>query len=293
MNRSRTPAPARAALPGCVIRLPQPSAVTDNTGEQANEEAVKHFMAAADAPTLTLMRQKNPHLPQQQAGFTLVEIAIVLLIVGLMIGGMIAPLSSQLEQKRVAETLRIMDESKEALFGFALRNGYLPCPAISAQDGREDRAGSQCAKRYGYLPWATLGTSRLDGWGRLMGYSVTPAFADSASFFSLSSPRDITVATRGMDGALAPATAVNDIPAALISFGRNGYGATSDQNIALADAGVNNVDEKTNLQGGGVALVSRPVSDDPRAAGGPYDDIVSWISPNILYNRMVAAQKLP
>lgn len=230
---------------------------------------------------------------RRQAGFTIVEIAIVLLVVGLMIGGLVAPLSSQLEQRRVGETVRAMDEAKEALIGFALRNGYLPCPAISAADGREDRNGSACNKRFGYLPWAALGVGRLDGWGRVLAYSVTPAFADSAAFFTLSTKRDITIATRGVDGELAPSTNNDDIPAAILSFGRNGYGGTSDQNTRILDAGSNNVDEKTNLQSGGVALVSRPASTDPRAAGGEFDDIVVWISPNILYNRMVAAQKLP
>lgn len=230
---------------------------------------------------------------QRQSGFTIVEIAIVLLVVGLMIGGLVAPLSSQLEQRRVGETVRAMDEAKEALMGFALRNGYLPCPAISAADGREDRAGNACNKRFGYLPWATLGVGRLDGWGRVLAYSVTPAFADSTAFFTLSTKRDITIATRGVSGDLAPSTDVEDIPAAILSFGRNGYGGTSDQNTRILDTGNNNIDEKTNLQSGGVALISRPASTDPRAAGGEFDDIVTWISPNILYNRMVAAQKLP
>lgn len=229
----------------------------------------------------------------RQAGFTIVEIAIVLLVVGLMIGGLVAPLSSQLEQRRVTDTQRVMEDAREALFGFALRNGYLPCPAISAIDGREDRAGSICNKRYGYLPWATLGVQRLDGWGRVLAYSVTPSFANSVSFFTLNSPRDITVATRGMDGQIIPASDANDIPAVILSFGRNGYGATSDQNTQLLDAGQGNIDEKTNLAGEGVAFVTRPPSTDPRAPGGEYDDLVLWMSPNVLINRMVAAQKLP
>lgn len=134
---------------------------------------------------------------------------------------------------------------------------------------------------------------RLDGWNNLMGYTVTPAFSDSVVLFSLRTPRDITVATRDARGQLVPATGVNDIPAALISFGGNGYGATSAQNTRILDAGVGNLDEKTNLQSGGAALISRDPSTDPRAAGGAFDDMVSWISPNILYNRMVAAQRLP
>lgn len=229
----------------------------------------------------------------RQAGFTIVEIAIVLLVVGLMIGGLVAPLSSQLEQRRVSNTERAMEDAREALFGFALRNNYLPCPAISAIDGREDRAGSICNKRYGYLPWATLGVQKLDGWGRVLAYSVTPSFANSVSFFTLNSPRDITVATRGMDGQIIPASDANDIPAVILSFGRNGYGATSDQNTQLLDAGQGNIDEKTNLGGEGVAFVTRPASTDPRAPGGEYDDLVLWMSPNVLINRMVAAQKLP
>jgi len=231
--------------------------------------------------------------PRRQDGFTLVEIAIVLLIVGLMIGGLIAPLSSQMEQRHVTDTKRAMDEAREALFGFALRNGYLPCPAISATNGLEDRSNNSCNKRYGFLPWATLGVSRLDGWNRLMGYSVTPAFANSATLFTLRSERDITIATRGRNGQLTAATAINDIPAVIISFGRNGYGATSDQNTILADTGTGNLDEKTNLQSSGTALIARDPSDDERSPGGAFDDMVIWMSPNILYNRMVAAQRLP
>lgn len=230
---------------------------------------------------------------KRQAGFTLVEIAIVLLIVGLMIGGLIAPLSSQMEQRRVTDTRRVMDEAREALFGFALRNGYLPCPAISSSNGLEDRTGNLCNKRYGYLPWATLGVARLDGWNRVLGYTVTPAFADAATLFTLKTPRDITIATRAANGQLTAATGISDIPAAIISFGRNGYGATSDQNTVVADAGSGNLDEKTNLQSSGNALIARDPSDDPRAAGGAFDDMVNWVSPNILYNRMVAAQRLP
>jgi prepilin-type N-terminal cleavage/methylation domain-containing protein len=235
----------------------------------------------------------NRITPRRQSGFTLVEIAIVLLIVGLLLGGMLAPLSSQMEQRRVSDTRRAMEDAREALFGFALRNGYLPCPAISSTNGLEDRTGNLCNKRYGFLPWATLGVSRLDGWDRLMGYTVTPAFANSQNLFTLQTPRDVTIGTRSTSGQLIPASAINDIPAAIISFGHNGYGATSEQDTVISDAGAGNTDEKTNLQSNGTALIMRDTSEDPRAPGGAFDDMVLWISPNILYNRMVAAQRLP
>ncbi len=159
----------------------------------------------------------NPSLrPRRQRGFTLVEIAIVLVIVGLLIGGMITPLSSQLEQKKIRDTQQAMEQARDALFGYALRNGYLPCPAISAVNGLEDRTGSACNKRYGYLPWTTLGVARLDGWNRILGYTVTPAFSDSVVLFTLKTPRDISVVTRDGQGRITPLTENNDVPAALI-----------------------------------------------------------------------------
>ena len=230
----------------------------------------------------------------RQSGFTLVEIAIVLIIVGLMIGGLLTPLSMQLEQRKITETQKTMEDAREALTGFAIRNGYLPCPAISASNGLEAREGNRCAgdRRSGYLPWATLGLGKLDGWNHLFRYSVTPAFSDSGTLFTLRTPRDITVATRDAAGQLMAATGVNDIPAVIISHGKNGYGASNELGGRIANAATNNSDEQINA-GSDTQFVSRDATDTATAPGGPFDDLVVWLSPNILYNRMVAAQKLP
>ena len=227
--------------------------------------------------------------------FTLVEMAIVLVIVGLLLGGMLAPLSAQMEQRRVADTARALEEARDALAGFAARNGYLPCPAISASNGLEDRIGTRCAngRRLGFLPWATLGVPKLDAWQHLYLYSVTPAFSDSGVPFRLNTPRDITVASRDAVGTLVPASAQNDIPAVVLSQGRNGFGAFSDVGVQAADMGQGNVDEKANFQNDGRMFIARGQADNPAAAGGAYDDIVVWLSPNILYNRMLGAQRLP
>ncbi|TWI69462.1 prepilin-type N-terminal cleavage/methylation domain-containing protein [Pseudoduganella lurida] len=231
----------------------------------------------------------------RHGGFTLVEIAIVLVVVGLLIGGLLTPLSSQLEQRRTADTQRAMEEAREALIGFAVRNGYLPCPAISAANGLEDRSGERCTneRRMGFLPWATLGLAKLDSWDHVFLYSATPDFTDSAVPFRLATPRDITVATRDAAGNLAAATAPNDIPAVILSTGRNGYGGFSDLGVRAADAGTGNLDEKVNLNPAGTAFVMRGVSDNAKLPGGAFDDLVVWVSPNILFNRMIAAQRLP
>lgn len=229
-----------------------------------------------------------------QRGFSLVEIAIVLVIVGLMVGGLLTPLSMQLELRRVADTARALEEAREALAGFALRHGYLPCPAISASDGREDRSGYQCTdgRRDGYLPWATLGLQKLDSWNHLYRYSVTPAFADSGQHFKLVTPRDITVYSRDPVGELTHATAEQDVPAVILSHGRNGFFGLSELGIPVANSSRSNADEEANVASA-VQFVARGASDNRAAPGGEFDDQVVWLSPNILFNRMVAAQVLP
>ncbi|HAT31414.1 MAG TPA: prepilin-type cleavage/methylation domain-containing protein [Janthinobacterium sp.] len=229
-----------------------------------------------------------------QRGFSLVEMAIVLVIVGLMIGGLITPLGMQMQQRRIGDTQKALDEAKEALIGFALRYRYLPCPAISATNGLEDRGAQRCSneKRQGFLPWATLGLPKSDSWNHLFRYSVTPAFSDSGAPFTLTSPRDISVATRDDAGRLTPATAANDIPAVILSHGKNGYGGTSEQGVRIANPSSTNADEALNAASA-TTFVSRSASDRRAAPGGEFDDIVVWLSPNILYNRMVTAQRLP
>jgi prepilin-type N-terminal cleavage/methylation domain-containing protein len=230
---------------------------------------------------------------RRQDGFSLVEMAVVMVIAGLMIGGLLAPLSVQMEQRRIAETRAALDEARDALAGFALRNGYLPCPAVSASNGLEDRSGNACraGKRQGFLPWATLGVGKLDSWGRLYHYSVAPAFADSGQRFGLRSPRDITIATRDAQGNLVAASAINDIPAVVLSHGKNGAGGFGDSGTAVAAAP--NIDERTNASANGIAFVARLPADNPAVPGGEYDDLLAWLSPNVLFNRMVAAGVLP
>lgn len=234
-------------------------------------------------------------MKMNRAGFTLVEMAIVLVIVGLLLGGLLMPLSTQMEQKRISETKKAMDEANEALLGFVVRTGYLPCPAISATNGLEDRTGSACTggKRQGFLPWATLSVAKLDSWNHIFRYSVTPAFTNSATLFTLSTPRDITINTRDTAGALTSQSAANDIPAVIMSHGVNGLLATTDAGLLMVNTSATNLDEVTNASAAGTSFVTRIINKNTAAAGGEFDDLVIWLSPNILYSRMVSAQKLP
>ncbi len=60
-------------------------------------------------------------------------------MITLLLGDLFVRLSTQVDQRRYAETEKQLEHIREAVIGFALANRYLPCPAVSATDGSEDR----------------------------------------------------------------------------------------------------------------------------------------------------------
>jgi prepilin-type N-terminal cleavage/methylation domain-containing protein len=252
-------------------------------------------------------------LINQQKGFTLVEMAIVLMIVGLLLGGMLVPLSAQMEQRNISETRKTLDEIQQALIGFAIVNGRLPCPADGTTPtggtnaalvpaGQEYKIGATCANAEGVLPWATLGVSETDAWGRRYTYHVATAptpplypWSDSLDgtgaggcnitvgvSFQLCSSANLDIRTAALPGGTSLTS--GGVPVVVVSHGKNGYGAyTPSGGSPLAPSP--DADEADNSDGD-VHFVSKTTTRT-------FDDLVVWISPNILFNRMVAAGKLP
>src|SRR5471030_1601655 len=100
-------------------------------------------------------------------GFSLAEMAIVMVIVGLLIGGLLAPLSAQMDQRNYSDTQKRIEYANEMLLGFAIANGRLPCPASSASGGDESPSGGGTCTNYydGYLPAKALGMQPTDSSG--------------------------------------------------------------------------------------------------------------------------------
>ena len=240
--------------------------------------------------------------------------AIVLFIVALLLGGLLPTVSSQIDQQRRNDTRKQMEDIKGALTGFAVSKGYLPCPA-SGVVGIEDRDSTtlKCnldgasVRHVGYLPWATLGVNQLDGWGRLYRYSATPAFTTASGVFTTTTIADITIKRRDPTNPtiLINLSNLNDIPAVIVSHGSNGIFGTLDNGNIIASNGLNSfnnvADQLTNVSGvistAPLAIGRNFVSGDLRGSTASndenFDDLLVWISPNILINRMVSAGKLP
>jgi len=245
-------------------------------------------------------------MQKMNCGFSLIEMAIVLFIVALLLGGLLPTVSSQMEQQHRSETRKQLDNIQQALIGFAMLNGRLPCPASLASSGVESNftGGGDCTDFFnGYVPAVTLGLTPvndkglvLDGWNNPIHYAVTnkniglatnaftsPNGMKTATLNSLatatpllvvcSSATSITATTCGTSAKLT-----DNAPALVYSLGKNG-GSISTEADELANTNGTNIN-------GDIVFVNHDQTPT-------FDDLVVWISPNILINKMVSAGKLP
>jgi len=86
--------------------------------------------------TEAILISQNPNRKSSEKridhfGFSLVEMALVILIVSLLLGGIVTYLNAQLTQARITSTNNKEQAIKAALISFIAKNGRLPCPAIA------------------------------------------------------------------------------------------------------------------------------------------------------------------
>lgn len=95
-------------------------------------------------------------------GFMLLEVALVIMIVGIILGPILHLLAGQRQKNDVLDQLETRQNIAEAVEGFVLATGRLPCPALHTR-GQEARNGDFCTQQTGWLPNATLNTWGLSG----------------------------------------------------------------------------------------------------------------------------------
>jgi type II secretory pathway pseudopilin PulG len=250
------------------------------------------------------------------AGFSLVEMAMVLLITGILLSGLMVSLGQSTNNARRTTATNQLKIVQEALYGFAQANGRLPCPATNASDGREavvTVTDGDCTAFHGFVPSVTLGLSGnvnnptelllLDAWQNPLRYSVASYDTDLGAGTKIAFTSQTGLSSMFIDSGLltgnmltvcddpadCAATAISDTsPAVIFSMGDNWATYTSADEQAnsgngVADLlGVYRVHPSTN---------DNFVSTEYNEAS--FDDIIIWLSPYTLYNRMISAGQLP
>jgi len=244
---------------------------------------------------------------RRAAGFTLVELAVVMAIVALLLGGLMFTLSAQKDQRDFEETRRRIEQARELLLAYSITNGRLPCPATATSAGDEQPIGgaTTCTTSNGWLPAKTLGYQQtddngyaLDAWGGRIRYAVAtltptncsstntvPHFTNStnlkANGISCQPSNSDLIVCKSSTGigvsdcgtAANQVMARNLVVAVILSNGKNG------------GSGSAGADEAANTDTDRVFVWHTPAPD--------FDDQMTWITVGELYGKLISAGVLP
>ncbi len=239
-----------------------------------------------------VIKRNNPVSQPRETGFSLLELAIALVILSLMMGWIMTPLRVQHSLQKYQQTEQRLQMAQQALQGHAVIHHYLPCPDTdSPPDGWENVSTNQsCASDEGILPWMQLGLVATDAWGRYFRYRADSSFTHHAQWFSVTSAESASsVQVVGEAGA---STSTPSRPAAIVlSHGENGLGGiqsvSGGQSHAMAEAV--HADEQENADGD-LTFVDKA---QQQTANAVFDDKLIMLSPKVLIQQMVQAQRLP
>jgi len=257
----------------------------------------------------------------KQNGFTLIEVAIVFIIIAVLLSYTFMPLRAQLETANIKKAHAKLVEIEEALYGFAIANNRLPCPTVPGNAGLSNpgnptgtavehcNSSAAIAGYIGFVPSSSLGLKGevncdgllMDPWGRPYMYSISNSDESGSGDF---------VTFEGIKNALGPTVVdpdikvCNDLTANCTAGG--GIASTDKAVAVIFSMGTrqraNSGKEDENAgEGGTVAstcgLPAYKIGNDAQyyaaqrieSGNNQFDDILIWISPNILYSKLLQA----
>ncbi len=262
-----------------------------------------------------------------QAGFSLIEIAVIMLILSVLLTSAVMSFSALHETGNITQAKKKLSEIEEALYGFAAAQGKLPCPTFPGAGGVENAMppSMNCNDNLnlnsyiGFVPAKTLGIKGavncdgllIDPWGRAYRYSVSNSnsnvsgantFADFVVAGDIKNEGMGNVAINGDGYRVCNNTLVNCTTAPATSI-------SSDNAVAIvlsmgkprANSAIENENAGEITIASSCGLTAYDLGNDRRyisstrieQAGSQFDDIIIWISPNILFKKMLDARQLP
>jgi len=113
-----------------------------------------------------------------RSGFTLIEMAVVIIIVGIVVSIVASVLPSLIKSSKIKKADAILEKGEYSIEGFITANDRCPCPDTDGDGYENFTAGATpdlnvCAQYTGNLPFLTLGyPSGNDAWGNTVKYGV-------------------------------------------------------------------------------------------------------------------------
>jgi len=237
-------------------------------------------------------------------GFTLVELAVVTVLIGIVMTLGLKTLNATLGTAAFSETKAKQERIKIALIGYLRTHGVLPCPDSSSDSVVASGESIACTtpdSGYGVVPWITLEIPRetvIDGWGNYFTYRVANGSGGSRDWTSktttsaftinelMTQTDALTIQELNADGS-ALVDVTKKAVVAIVSHGKNGFGAKTMKvgaRMPTDDAGAG---EKTNATVGTATFVMRPGTESAAAFNGPYDDLVAFMKPQDLLQPLI------
>ncbi|MBF0420630.1 MAG: prepilin-type N-terminal cleavage/methylation domain-containing protein [Magnetococcales bacterium] len=223
------------------------------------------------------------------SGFSLVEMAVAMVVLAAVVGGGVATFSGVREKQQRIKAEDSMEKIQEALIGFAVANGHLPCPDVGVDgagaamanfDGVEDRNGTACRNPFGVLPWQNLSMKPVDNWLNYYSYHVAPDYSDSSQIIPCNATSTLRVRKDGK-------TLADNLPFVVVSHGKNGRG-----HIEPTPVGPTAYVTRTAVSGDELENAN-PQDPDPDKARtylhGAGDDVILYASPMLLKSKLMQA----
>src|SRR5574338_880613 len=181
----------------------------------------------------------TPAAQRRAAGFSLIELSVVLVLLTIVLGLGLSALNAQLLSANATVTRKRQDLIRDVLIAYLGANKRLPCPEVpnpsSGAVTGQGPATCPLPANFGTLPYQDLGLSREvaeDGWGNLFSYAVyaeagatcpgTGIDWTNSSCFSEGKLKGFTVNDGTVD---APVLLTASAIAVIVSHGPNGLGA--------------------------------------------------------------------
>lgn len=230
-------------------------------------------------------------LMDRRAGFSLVEVMISLIILGL-IGGMgLAVLGRYQEGERLRKTKDHQERLLSLLAAQVITTGALPAPAQASVQGAERGYAATTLSGgtfgIGLVPFKTLGVPEAlarDGYGRFFTYGVQGALTSLGRGPQLRPSLDVYLSVRTpilqvLDGEARSLTRPQEVIAVvLVSHGKVGYGAFDNRGQRLVASVTKGRHEGINADET-AAFIDRPLSD---LRDDYHDDVVAWATRDTL-----------